>query len=99
MKKIKTVTTRTAGQLAEALGLERAAGVEIAVRSALNNKIIEEVARRGLTHAELATLVGTSRPRITNILNRNTQSVSTDLLLRVLGVLGVSAKVTFGRAA
>jgi predicted XRE-type DNA-binding protein len=99
MKKTKTVTTKTASELAEALGLDKGAGVEIAVRSALNTKIIEEVERRSMTHAELAQLAGTSRPRVTSILNRNTADVSTDLLLRLLGALGVTAKLTFGKAA
>jgi predicted XRE-type DNA-binding protein len=99
MKRTKLIVTRTAGELAEALGLSKAEGVEISVRSALNTKIIEVVKKQGLTHAEIATMVGTSRTRMTAILNRNTQDVSTDLLLRVLGALGVTAKMTFGKAA
>jgi hypothetical protein len=31
--------------------------------------------------------------------NRNTKDISTDLMLRVLGALGVAARVSFGRAA
>jgi predicted XRE-type DNA-binding protein len=98
-KKAKAVVTRSAGELAEALGLDRAEGIEIAVRSALNTKIIEVVEKRCLTHAELARLAGTSRTRMTALVNRNTKDISTDLMLRVLGALGVSAKVTFGRVA
>ena len=98
-KKTRAVVARTAGELAEVLGLERADGIEIAVRSALNTKIIQVVERRGLTHAQVAKLVGTSRTRVTALLNRNTKDISTDLMLRVLGALGVSAKITFGRAA
>jgi len=33
------------------------------------------------------------------MMSRNTKDISTDLMLRVLGALGVTAKVTFGRAA
>jgi predicted XRE-type DNA-binding protein len=99
MKRTKPFVTHTAGDLAEALGLSKAEGVEISVRSALNTKIIKVVKKRALTHANIAPMVGTSRTRMTAILNRNTQAVSTDLLLRVLGALGVTAKVTFGRAA
>lgn len=98
-KKVKPVVARTAAELAEVLGLDRADGIEIAVRSALNTKIIQVIGKRKLTHAQLATLAGTSRTRITALLNRNTKDISTDLMLRVLGALGVSAKVTFGRAA
>lgn len=98
-KKAKAVVARTPGELAEILGLERADGIEIAVRSALNTKIIEVIEKRRLTHAQVANLAGTSRTRVTAIINRNTKDVSTDLMLRVLGALGVSAKITFGRAA
>jgi plasmid maintenance system antidote protein VapI len=55
--------------------------------------------KRGLTHAQVAKLAGTSRTRITALTNRNTKDISTDLMLRVLAALGVSAKITFGRAA
>lgn len=98
MKK-ETVVARNAAELADALGLDRSAGIEIAVRSALNTKIIDVVSRRRLTHAQVAALAGTSRTRVTAIMNRNTKDISTDLMLRVLGALGVSAKITFGRAA
>jgi predicted XRE-type DNA-binding protein len=98
-KKVKAVVARTAGELAEVLGLDRADGIELAVRSALNTKIIQVVQKRGLTHARVAALAGTSRTRVTALLNRNTKDISTDLMLRVLGALGVSARVTFGRAA
>jgi predicted XRE-type DNA-binding protein len=98
-KKAKAVVARTAAELAEILGLERADGIELAVRSALNTKIIDVIEKRGLTHARVASLAGTSRTRVTAIVNRNTKEVSTDLMLRVLGALGVSAKISFGRAA
>ena len=99
MKKTKSIMARDASELAEVLGLARAEGIQIAVRSALNTKIIQVVEKRGLTHAEVATLAGTSRTRVTAIINRNTKDISTDLMLRILGALGVSAKITFGRAA
>lgn len=98
-RKTKAVVARTASELAEVLGLERPDGIEIAVRSALNTKIIQVIEKRGLTHAQVATLASTSRTRVTALINRNTKDISTDLMLRVLGALGVSAKITFGRAA
>lgn len=93
------MVTRTAGQLAGALGLSAADGAEMELRSELNTKIVEEVKRRGLTHAEVARLARTSRTRMTAILNRNTKDVSTDLLLRVLYALGWTAHIKFKRAA
>lgn len=82
-----------------ALGLTPADGMEIEFRSELNDKIIEVVTKKELTHADVARLAHTSRTRITAILNRNTQDISTDLLLRVLASLGVRAKLQFKSAA
>jgi predicted XRE-type DNA-binding protein len=99
MRKTKAVVTRNAGKLAKALGLTPAHGAEIELRSDLNTKIAEVVAQMGLTHLEVAKLAGTSRTRVTAILNRNTKDISTDLMLRVLYALGYTAKVRFERAA
>ena len=99
MKKSKAIVTRTAAELARALGLTPADGGEIQLRSDLNSKIVEIVQRKGLTHAQVARLARTSRTRVTAILNRNTKDVSTDLLLRVLYALGYTAKIRFQRAA
>jgi len=93
------VVTRRAGELAKALGPTPADGAEIALRSELNSKIVKIVQHKRLTHVQVARLAGTSRTRVTAILNRNTQDVSTDLLLRVLYALGYTAKITFQKAA
>lgn len=99
MKKSKLVVSRTAGQLAKALGLTPADGAEVELRSTLNSKIVEGVHHKSLTHAQVARLARTSRTRITAIMNRNTKNISTDLLLRVLYALGYTAKITFKKAA
>lgn len=99
MKKIKPVVARDTRELAKVLGLTPADGMEIEFRSDLNSKIIEVVNKKGLTHAEVARLSHTSRTRVTAILNRNTQDISTDLMLRVLASLGVQAKLRFKSAA
>ena len=99
MKKSKLTVTRTAEQLAKALGLTPADGAEIELRSTLNSKIVEAVRRKGLTHAQVARLARASRTRVTAIMNRNTRNISTDLLLRVLYALGYTAKITFKNAA
>jgi predicted XRE-type DNA-binding protein len=99
MKKVKAMVARDAKELAKALGLTPADAVELEIRSALNDKIIEVVNQRRLTHAQVAKLSQTSRTRVTAILNRNTHDISTDLMLRVLGSLGVQAKLKFTKAA
>lgn len=99
MKKVKPIVARNARELAKALGLTPADGLEIEIRSDLNDKIIEVVNKRELTHSQVAKLARTSRTRITAILNRNTQDISTDLMLRVIASLGVQAKLQFRKAA
>jgi predicted XRE-type DNA-binding protein len=99
MKKSKSYVARDAMELAEVLGLSPADGIEMAVKSELNSKIIEVVKKRGLTHAQVARLAGTSRTRVTALLNRNTKDISTDLMLRVMGGLGYKAQLKFSKAA
>lgn len=99
MKKVKPVVAQNAKELAKALGLTPADAVEFEIRSALNDKIVEVVNKRGLTPAQVAKLAHTSRTRVTAILNRNTHDISTDLMLRVLGSLGVQARLQFTKAA
>ena len=99
MKKVKSVVARNARELAAVLGLTPADGLEIEIRSDLNDKIIEVVKKRDLTHDHVARLAHPSRTRVTAILNRNTQDISTGSNLRVLASLGVQAKLQFKSAA
>lgn len=99
MKKSKSIVAKDAAELAHVLGLSPADGIEIQLRSDLDDKIIEAVNKVGLTHVQVAKLARTSRSRTTAILNRNTKDVSTDLMLRILACLGYRAKVTFSRVA
>lgn len=99
MKKNRMATAHSAQELAELLGLSRAEGLEIEIRSDLNDKITEVIHSKGLTHAQVAKLAHTSRTRVTAIVNRNTQDISTDLMLRILSSLGVRAKIQFKKAA
>ena len=95
----KTRTARDAGELAEALGLSDAYRAALGLQLDLVERIAAEVRRAGLTHAGLARLAGTSRPRVTAILNGNLEGVSTDLLLRILAAIGVRVSLRFHRAA
>jgi len=99
MKKNKAILAKDAFGLAQALGLSNAHGLEIKIRSDLNDKIIDVVKKKGLKHAQVAKLAGSSRTRITAIMNRDTKGISTDLMLRIIAALGVQAKIVFKRAA
>ena len=94
MKEVRPVVVRNARELAKVLSLSPADGMEIEFRSGLNDKIIEVVDKKGLTHADVARLAHTSRTRVTAILNRNAHDISTDLMSRVLGSLGVQERLS-----
>lgn len=99
MAKQDWIVARTAEELAEVLGLTPADAQEWKFRDALATRIAQEVARRKLTHAQVAKLAGTSRTRVTAIVNGGVVDISTDLLLRILASLGVRVKPTFSRVA
>jgi predicted XRE-type DNA-binding protein len=99
MARTKWFVARTAEELAEALDLSPTEVAAWDFRIQLANRIAEEVQHRKLTHAEAAKLAGTSRSRMTSIVNGGLVDTSTDLLLRILASLGVRVKATFSRAA
>ena len=99
MRKLRPVRVRASRELAQALGLSPVEGAELEVRAELNQKIIEAVKRKKITHAQLARLAGSSRSRMTALLNRRTDQISTDLMLRVLAALGYRARLTVSHVA
>jgi predicted XRE-type DNA-binding protein len=99
MAQQKWVVARTAEELAEVLNLDPVEVLAWDFQIQLANRIAQEVSRRKLTHAQAAKLAGTSRSRMTAILNGGLVDISTDLLLRVLASLGIRVKPTFSRAA
>jgi predicted XRE-type DNA-binding protein len=99
MARQKWFVARTAEELAEALYLDPAEVRAWEFQIQLANRIAQEVARRKLTHAQAAKLAGTSRSRMTAIINGGLVDISTDLLLRILSSLGIRVKPTFSRAA
>jgi predicted XRE-type DNA-binding protein len=99
MSKIKPILARTPEDLAKILGLPAAVAKEWRVQHALLKRLKEIVRRERITHAQIAAQAGTSRTRITAILNDDLEHVSTDLLIRVLASLGYRVKVSVTRAA
>ncbi len=93
--KSKFPVAKTARELANLLGLSEEDCVEMEIRSELNAKIIEVVKKRKITHLTIAKLAGTSRTRITALLNCNTKNISTSLMIRVLAALGVRIRISY----
>ena len=67
------------------------------VRYALLKRLKDIMSRNKLTRATVAERAGTSRTRVTAILNDKLENVSSDLLIRILGSLGYTVHVTVSR--
>jgi predicted XRE-type DNA-binding protein len=97
MTRQKNFAARNGAELAKALDLPATAAHEWRIKSELTSALIVAVEKGNLTHAEVAKRAKTSRTRITSILNRNLQHVSSDLLIRILGALGYEVKLSISR--
>jgi predicted XRE-type DNA-binding protein len=98
MPKIKPIVARTPEDLADALGLPRVAAKEWQFQHVLLARLKEITRRQKITHSEIARRAGTSRTRVTSILNDDLQHVSSDLLIRILASLGYHVKVSVVRS-
>ena len=97
MPKVKPIIAGTPEDLADALGLPRAAAEEWQFQRVLLARLKEIVRRHELTHLEIAKRAGTSRTRVTSILNNDLEHVSSDLMIRILASLGYRVKVSVVR--
>ena len=98
MPKLKKFVATTPEELAEILGLSPADAAEWRGQILMVKRLQEIVAKSGLTHTEVAKQAGTSRTKITSILNGNVDHVSTDLLIRILSSLGYQVRFTVSKA-
>jgi predicted XRE-type DNA-binding protein len=98
MHKLKPIVARTPEELAGALGLPTVAAKEWQAQHILLGRLKEIARRREITHAEIARRAGTSRTRVTAILNDDLQHVSSDLLIRILASLGYRVKISVVRS-
>src|SRR5579863_5127619 len=98
MHRIKAVVAKTPEELAGALGLSPVAAKEWQVQHMLLKRLKEIARTQKITHAEIARRAGTSRTRVTAILNDDLQHVSSDLLIRILASLGYRVKVSVVRS-
>ena len=99
MPKVKPVVAKTAKALAEALALPAADAREWQVQHDLAARLKEIARKQKYTHAQIATRSGTSRTRVTAILNGDLDHVSTDLLIRILASLGYRVRVSVVKSA
>lgn len=94
MRRVKPIVAATPEALAGVLGLSSVEAKEWQVQYALLTSLKKIAHKHALTHAEIARRSGTSRTRITAILNDDLEHVSTDLLIRILASLGYRVRVS-----
>lgn len=99
MKKSKELISKTPSDIAEALGLTPVHAIEWELRNSVTKKIIEVVDKNSITVTKLAKESGTSRGRITRILKEDTDGISLDVLIRILGAAGQKIKLTYQKVA
>ncbi len=75
------------GTVREFLGLSKAEEALVELKLTLSRRLREQRARRGLTQAQLARLLGSSQSRIAKM-EAGDPSVSIDLLVRSLLAMG-----------
>ena len=78
---------RHARQLANDLELSDEDAAIMELKSLLYERAVQAIQRSAETHEAIATRLGTSRARITRISNRGENSISLDLLLKIIVVL------------
>lgn len=98
MPKLKPIIARTPEELAGTLGLSSVNAKEWQVQHMLLKRLKEIAQSQSITHAEIAKRAGTSRTRVTAILNDDLEHVSSDLLIRILASLGYRVKVSVVRS-
>ena len=98
MPERKPIVAATPESLARALGLPSTEAKQWQVQHALLTRLKQIVRVHRFTHLEIARRSGTSRTRVTAILNDDLEHVSTDLLIRILAALGYRVKVSVVRS-
>ena len=81
----------TVGTVEEFLGLAPEESAYVEMKLALSGKLREQRARRKLTQAQLARLIRSSQSRVAKM-EAGDSTVSIDLLVKTLLVLGVSKR-------
>ena len=79
--------SRHARKLAKDLELNDADAAIMELKSLLYERAARAIQQSGESHETIATRLGTSRARITRISNRGENSISIDLLLKIIVVL------------
>ena len=95
---MKKQAKTTGADLAKKLGLSPARGMEAVIKAQLIGAVLKEIARTGVTHAELATRAGLPRSAVTGILSGSLQKVTIDRVLRLVEAADLAIDVRVRKA-
>ncbi|WP_413560967.1 XRE family transcriptional regulator [Bdellovibrio sp. HCB209] len=96
MAKIKKIkVSRNPKDLATDLGLPPSIAIEWEIRRLVTERIIQVAESQGLRVTTIALKSETSRARVTRILKGDTEGISLDVLLRILGSMGQKVEMKF----
>jgi len=79
--------SKNAKKLAEDLGLSDADAALMELKAKLYNLAAKSIQKSKLTHEEIAAKIGTSRARVTRISNHGENSLSMELLIKIIATL------------
>ena len=82
---------RGSGNVFEDIGLPDAAA--LLAKSELVSRIGDIIARRGLTQAQAAKILGVSQPKVSALMHGNLDGFSSDRLFRFLNALGSDIEI------
>lgn len=94
-KVMKRVNLTAAKVRAKRIGIISKRNIELKIKLDLAIRIQQEVKRRKLLHVDVSSISLLPRPKVTAIMNNRLRSISIDLLVRLLGCLGIHSRIAF----
>lgn len=84
---------RVTGSVLDELGLDRQAALELKLKAALHQKILQLVKRRGIRARELERILEIQQPRVSELMRGKLSTLSVARLLLYADLLGADAEV------
>src|SRR5439155_22107085 len=81
----------SSGNVFEDLGLQDAAA--LLAKAELVSRICDIIAKRGLTQAQAAKILGVNQPKVSALMRGNLDGFSSDRLFRFLNALGIDIEI------
>ena len=89
---------RVTGSVLDELGLDRQAALELKLKVALHQNILQLVKRRGYRARDLERILRTQQPRVSELMRGKLSTLSVARLLLYADLLGAKAEVKFKAA-